>query len=105
MEEIAAMWSLCCVRITNINDSRRIRKEGTRDGLFQERWESGFCGNAAAGVLVIIVVCELVCGGNARELKLMGSNRGVRRERRGNVRRRYDYSERQLDSHSQKFMF
>jgi hypothetical protein len=30
------------------------------------RRDSGFCGNAAAGVLVMrIIVCELGCGGNA----------------------------------------
>ncbi|KAJ7919195.1 hypothetical protein B0H13DRAFT_2268658 [Mycena leptocephala] len=58
-QEIGAMWSSCRVRITNINDSRRIKKEGTQDDLFEERERAG--------------------------TELMGSNGGVRRERRGNM--------------------
>jgi hypothetical protein len=88
---IGATWPSCRVRITN-TDSTIVaglgrRERGTvylkRDG---NKWDSGFGENAAAGVLAMgIVVCEFVCG-NARERKLMGSNGGVRRERRGNVR-------------------
>jgi hypothetical protein len=71
----AAFGSLISTIVAGLGRRERGTVSLKRGG---SRRDSGFCGNAAAGVLVMrIIVCELVCGGNARERKLMRSNEGL----------------------------